>query len=50
MGVVVVGETPSLTGEFIGGAYRFLECTQTYPPRNQQLKGHNLLVGSEGGD
>ena len=30
VGVVVVGETPSLTGEFIGETHRVLECTQTY--------------------
>ena len=48
VGVVVEGETPSLTGEFIGETHRVLRCTQTYPPANQHLKGHNLLVGSEG--
>ena len=25
-----------------------LECTQTHTPENQHLKGHSLLVGSEG--
>ena len=49
MGVVAVGETPSFTGESIGKAHGILECTQAHPPRNQHLKGHNLLVGSEGG-
>ena len=29
---------------------RVLECTQTHPPGNQHLKGHNLLVESEGSD
>ena len=39
VGVEVVGETPSLTGEFIGEIHRVLECTQTHPPRNQHQKG-----------
>ena len=39
MGVVVVGETPSLTGESIGQAQEILECTQAHPPGNQHLKG-----------
>ena len=39
MWVVVVGETPSLTGEFIGETNRVLECTQTHPPGNQHQKG-----------
>ena len=34
-----LGETPSLTGEFIGETHRVLECTQTYPPWNQHQKG-----------
>ena len=50
MGVVAVGETPSLTGESGGGAHGILENTQAHPPRNQHLKGHNKLVGSEGSD
>ena len=50
MGVALVGETPSLTGEFVGETHRVLECTQTHPPRNQHLKRHNLLVGSRGAD
>ena len=29
VGVVVVGETPSLTGEFVEETHRGLECTQT---------------------
>ena len=33
------GETPSLTGEFIGETHSVLECTQTHPPRNQYQKG-----------
>ena len=48
MGVVVVGETPSLTGESFGEAHRVLECTQTQTLVNQHLKGHSLLVGSCG--
>ena len=40
MGVeAAVGETPSLTGEFLGETHRDLECTQTHPPRNQHYKG-----------
>ena len=39
MGVVVVGETPSLTGEFIGETHRVLEHIQTHPPGNQHQKG-----------
>ena len=40
MGVEVAeGETPILTGEFIGETHRVLECTQTHPPRNQHQKG-----------
>ena len=36
---VVAGETPSLTGEFIGETYRVLEHTQIRPPGNQDQKG-----------
>ena len=35
----VAGETPSLTGEFVGETHRVLEHTQTHPPRNQHQKG-----------
>ena len=48
MGIAVVGETPSLSGESIGDAHGILECTQAQPPRNQYLKVHYPLVGSEG--
>ena len=48
--VAVAGETPSLTGESIGEAPGVLEHTQAHPPGNQYLKGHNLLVASEGSD
>ena len=34
-----VGETPSLTGEFVGETHRALEHTQTHPPENQHQKG-----------
>ena len=52
MGVEVAeGETPSLTGEFVGETHRVLGCTQTHPPRNQHQKGRpNVLVGSGGSD
>ena len=33
------GETPSLTGEFVGETHRGLECTQTHPLGNQHQKG-----------
>ena len=39
MGIVVVGGTPSLTGEFIGETHRLLEHTQTHPSGNQYQKG-----------
>ena len=35
----MAGETPSLTGEFIGETHRVLECTQTHTPVNQHEKG-----------
>ena len=38
VGVAAAGETPSLTGEFIGETHRVLEHTQTHPPRNQHQK------------
>ena len=38
VGVVVAGETPSLTGEFIGETPRVLECTLNHPPGNQHEK------------
>ena len=50
VGVVVVGETTSLTGQFVGETHRVLKCTQTHPPANQYLKEHNPLVGSKGSD
>ena len=38
-GGVVVGETPSLTAEFIGETHRVLEHTQTHPSENPHQKG-----------
>ena len=35
---MVAGETPSLTGEFIGETHRVLECTQNHAPGNQHQK------------
>ena len=34
-----MGETPSLTGEFVGETHRVMEYTQTNPPGNQHQKG-----------
>ena len=40
MGVeAAAGETPSLTGVFIGETHRGLEHTQTHPPVNQHQRG-----------
>ena len=39
MGVAVAGETPSLTGEFVGETHRVLDHTQAHLPGNQYLKG-----------
>ena len=36
---VAVGETPSLTGEFIGEIHRGLERTQPHPLGKQHQKG-----------
>ena len=47
---MAVGEIPSLAEESIGKAHVVLECTQTYSPEKQHLKGHNHIVGSEGSD
>ena len=43
-------EKPPVSQEFIGEAHGVLEHTQTHSPRDQYLKGHNPLVGSEGSD
>ena len=37
--MIVAGETPSLTGEFVGETHRVLEHTQAHPPGNQHHKG-----------
>ena len=50
VGVPVVGEAPGLTEESAGESHRVLERTQTHPPGNQHLKGHNSLVGSKRSD
>ena len=44
-----MGETPSLTGEYIGETHRVLECTQTHPLGNQHQKTAIYLwvVGGE---
>ena len=40
MGVgAAAGETPSLTGEFIGETHKDLEGTQPHPPGNRHQKG-----------
>ena len=39
MGVSAVGETPKITGKFIGETHRVLECTQTHPLGNLHQKG-----------
>ena len=46
-GVALAGETPGLTGQFIGETHRVLECTQTHPPRNQHWKGPICLFVAE---
>ena len=38
-GEAAAGETPSLTGEFVGETQQVLECTQTHPPGNWHQKG-----------
>ena len=45
---VAAGETPSLTGEFLGETHRGLECTQTHPLRKQHQKGPIWLWVAEG--
>ena len=39
MGVEAVGETPSLTGEFVAETQKVLNIHKTHPPRNQHQKG-----------
>ena len=44
------GETPSLTGEFVGETHRVLERTQNSPTQESAPEGLNLLVVSGGSD
>ena len=45
------GETPSLTGEFLGETHRGLEHAQAQPPTPESAPvGPNLIVGSGGSD
>ena len=47
-GEAAAGETPSLTGEFVGETHRVLERTQTHPLGNQLQKGPIcLFIGEE---
>ena len=48
VGVVALGEIPSLTREFTGEAHRVIKCTKTHPPRNQHQKDPICLVGERG--
>ena len=43
VGIVAVGETPSLTEEYVGETHRVLNCVQTHLPANQHLNGTNRL-------
>ena len=46
---VAAGETPSLTGEFIGETHRRLECAQAiHPLGNQHQRGSVWLWVAEG--
>ena len=47
MGVVALGETPTLTEEFIGETHRVLEHIQTHRPGNQHHKGSICLWVAE---
>ena len=47
MEVEVVGETPSLTEEFVGEIHRVLEHTQNHPHRNQHQNGPLCLWVAE---
>ena len=45
------GETPSLTGEWVGETHRGLEREQAHPPtRKSAPEGPSLIVGSRGSD
>ena len=39
MGIATVRETPSLTGQSVGGTNEIIELTQAHPPVNQHQKG-----------
>ena len=39
MGFEAVGETSSLTGEFVRETHRILEHTEDHPPKNHHQKG-----------
>ena len=43
----MVGETPSLTGEFTGETHKVLEHTQAHTPGNQDKKGPICLCVQE---
>ena len=43
VGAAGVGETPSLTGEFVGETHRVQERTQNHPTKNPHQKGPNCL-------
>ena len=45
-----VGETPSLTGEFVAETQKVLEYTQNPPTQESAPEGPNLIMGSGGGD
>ena len=46
MGISAVGETPSLTGEFVGESHRVLEMYTSPHTRESPPEGPNLLVGT----
>ena len=45
--VEVAGETPSLTGGFVGETHGLLECTQNHSHENQHQKGPICLCVAE---
>ena len=47
MGVATAGESPRISGEFVGETYRVLKCTQTYRLGNQNQKGPICLWVAE---
>ena len=48
MGIVAIGETLSLIGEYVGETHRALNTNP--PTRKSAPKGHKSLVGSEGSE